>query len=595
MAKSQEKSLEEVAENTKRFVKLLEMHGANSAEVKAEKKEEKELRNQEKLLQEKWLGIVDSEKKELEKKKQTFTSMTGFIGIETKKYFATTEKNMVTWGGLAGSLKTGIKDWFSATMKQRTVLGSTLRLGASLWKATHTHIITRVKDIFGKIGSQMREVLGDLAEVFDVIKGAFVSVFKFFKDTLFSRFEKVPPHQKRRNKILQKMLNYFTRREKIDLISAGKKKVGSLSAYMIGGMILAAILAGLVRKFLLPFEIIYRSMKIGRMVRWVKGGLAKLRIFASLFQKLQVFKMGMILKFIVRWQKFALFLPKIASGLGLLFKAARFGFKFLGWPIQILFSLYDFVKGFMNTEGNLADKLLGGLKKVFLGFFELPVKLIGWVVEKVLGLFGIKVDGVADKILGFFLGIIEGYVAWLRPWIGFFEGFFSTEGSFIDKLKGGFEGWIDGMLDFFTWFSDKWDGFAEYWGFGKEGTGVGADGKPKATVTDKALGIAKHMPFIGTMAHIVDATRGVGVEGVANAEAKNKRYRGDYATREFRKTIDKQTKEFNDYQKKLAEDNPNIAIGIGGQGGYGGGSPPPQDQTKEEVDAGAMVYNNNDF
>jgi ElaB/YqjD/DUF883 family membrane-anchored ribosome-binding protein len=478
------------------------------------------------------------------------------------------------------------------------MLGATLRLGASLWKATHDHLIGSIKNVFGKIASQAREVLGDLADVFDAIKGVFVGAFKFLKDTFLGVFEKVPPHQKRRNRILQKMLDYFRRREKIDLIGAGKKKgSGGLSAFMIGGMILAAILAGLVRKFLLPFEVIYRSMKIGRMVTWIKGGLSKLNIFASLFRKIKEFKMGVMLKFIVKWGKFAKFLPKIASALGLLFKAARFGFKFLGWPIQILFSLYDFIKGFMNTEGNLADKLLGGLKGVFLGFFELPVKLIGWVIEKVLGLFGIKVSGVADKILGFFMGFIEYWVAWFRPIIGFLEGFFTTEGSLIDKLKGGFKGFLGGMMDFFTYLSNKWDEFASFFGFSKKGASEGK-GKGKSRISsavDKSLNLLQYTPGIGPIIQSLKGSGGGKIDTIAKSEADSKIAQQENSTKEITKSLDKQTKDQIKANEKLAKENPAIAIGVGqgGSGGYGGGGAPPD--TTPEKDDGGMVFNQNEF
>lgn len=580
-AKTADKSMEEVASSVISMEKLLKMHGANPAEVKAQKKEDKELRNKEKDLVNKWLDVVDDEKKELTKRTQSFSSMTGFIGIETRKYFAQTERNMVTWGGLAGSIKEGVKDWFKATMQQRTMLGATLRLGASLWKATHDHLIGSIKNVFGKITSQAREVLGDLAEVFDAIKGVFVGAFKFLKDTFLGVFEKVPPHQRKRNRILQKMLNYFTRREKIDLIGAGKKKRDSgLSLFMIAGMIAAGLLGALIRKFLLPFELVYKGLRMKSVMTWVKGFLGKFRMFARVMRWFKELKMSFLLKWIVWGQKFATFMPKFSGVLKLLFGALKLGFKVFGWPLTILLAVIDFIRGFVATEGNLADKILGGLKKAVMGFLELPVRLFGWIVEKVLGLFGIKVDGVADKILGVVEWILEGIVAWFRPLYGFLEGFFSTDGNLIDKLIGGFKGWLDGMMDFFKFLTDSWDSFASFFGFGKGEEEEPKPGKPKGTSPVETGGF-------------LDET-GATVDAVSQIEANSKMAQQNKSTKAVVNALDKQTKEQIKANEKIAKENPGIAIGMGGSGYGGGGGAPPPDTTRE-VDDTMMIFNQNEF
>jgi len=63
--------------------------------------------------------------------------------------------------------------------------------------------------------------------------------------------------------------------------------------------------------------------------------------------------------------------------------------------VQIIMSLFDFYTGFMETEGNLLDKILGGLKGALMGFIggflDLGIMLedaIKWIVTKIAGFFG---------------------------------------------------------------------------------------------------------------------------------------------------------------------------------------------------------------
>ena len=63
--------------------------------------------------------------------------------------------------------------------------------------------------------------------------------------------------------------------------------------------------------------------------------------------------------------------------------------------VQIFMSMFDFYSGFVETEGNLLDKILGGLKAALMGFFggflDLGIMLedaIKWIVTKIAGFFG---------------------------------------------------------------------------------------------------------------------------------------------------------------------------------------------------------------
>ncbi|HSH50597.1 MAG TPA: hypothetical protein VK982_02635, partial [Bacteroidales bacterium] len=87
--------------------------------------------------------------------------------------------------------------------------------------------------------------------------------------------------------------------------------------------------------------------------------------------------------------------------------------RWLGWPITILMGLIDFVKGFKSEQGNIIEKIYGGLKEAFLGLFELPIMAIGWITDKILGMFGVEIEGgIAKKIedvIGFFFDTVGNF------------------------------------------------------------------------------------------------------------------------------------------------------------------------------------------
>ena len=596
VATAEQKSQEEVAKSVKRISELLAMHGANPAQVKAQKKEDKELRNQEKDLLNKWVDVIDQQKKDLEKRTVKVSSMTSFIGLEAKKYFAETERNMVTWGGLAKSIGSGVKDWFNAAMKQNTMLGATLRLGATLWKGVNDHIIGAIKNVFGKIGSQVREVMGELAEVFDVIAGVFKSAFNFIKDSFLGFFARVPPQDRLRNRLLQRMLDFMRRREKRDFLEMGRGTGGGDKGFwLIVAMIAAGLIGGFIRKFLLPFELLIKVSKLGvftaKFWAWIKGFSFVGKLLAPI-----IGVGGMMDKVVVWAGKFAVWFPKFSQGLGFLFKALKFGFKFIGWPIQIIFSVIDFIQGFRKTEGNIAQKIIGGLKNVVKGFIELPVRLIGWVIEKVLGLFGVKVEGVADKIMKVIDTVLKLGMGWLKPIIGFFEGFFSTEGNIFKKLIGGVKGFFDGLksmfmtiagllpesmqkniIKFFTAFEaffemliDKFKGLLEWFG-------IEFNTPESGTTTTMAPVKGDLMQVTQAEAAKYDAERDAYNAGVTGA-------------------IETQTKKTIEAQKRLAKqqgDAMAVAITGGGAGGTAPGS--PDTQIPDELNAPGMFGNGSLF
>ena len=491
-----------IAKGVQEITQVLKAVAGNPATIKAKKDEEKKLVKEHKKVLSQWFEVLDEQQEQLEKSKIRTGAMFSFMGIQAKKYFAETESQAITWRGLAKSLGQGVKNWFDTAKKQNTMLGFTLRLGTSLWKGVNDHIIGTVKNVFGRIGNALSEVLGELSVVFDFIKGIFMGVFNFIKDTFMGFFRVPPPHDRRRNRLLEKIVGFMRRAEKRDLLQAPMERPGLFGAL---ALLTAAILGGIIRKFLLPFELtfgkIFQALRLKTALSTMKNFFTgKFPFLGKLFARLGVWWDKIIKAF--KWVGTKIpFLSK-------LFGALKFGFKFLGWPLQIILSVIDFIRGFAKAEGTIGERVVAGIKFALEQFFELPVKVLGWIIEKILGLFGIEVTGVADKIMAVLKGWWEILFGWLTPIIGFFEGFFKTKGGFIDRIIGGINGFIEGwhkMIDsilavfpesvqkmiigFFTtlgeWFGilvDKFKGILSWFGIEfDEGAGAGAGGAPVTT------------------------------------------------------------------------------------------------------------------
>lgn len=606
MAAAPEKTAEELAKSVQHIEKLLAMHGASTADVKAKEKERKKMVAEEKLLQGRWGEVLDEQKKQLGEETQTFKHMGSFIGNETKKYFAMTEKNQITWGGLATSVKDGVKNWFAAASKQRTALGATLRLGATLWENAHKHIIQNVQKLWGAVTGQISEVLGELGGVLGWVKDSFVSVFKFMKDSFMGFFAKVPPADRRRNKLLQALVGFARRDEKRDLLgsgSDGKDGWGMLGAL---ALIAAGVLGAFIGKILLPFKLIAKAFKLGPAFVAIKKFFMGFEFMAKFFKNLQKPFRFMRKIFVIAKKMF----PFFRKAVGIF----KWGFTKLAWPIQIIMSIFDFIDGFMKTEGNLADKVIAGVKNVFLKFLDLPVRLIGWVVEKVLGLFGVKTEGVADKIMGWIGKIIELFTAFWRPLIGFFEGFFSTEGSFIDKIKGGLGGFFEGMQDMLKVFDPiiAWLKPLTDWvksAFGDFFKGITIMLEVLKPFTDKVSSIISGIKgFFGGGKKEADpkkipvptgtpqtSSMPQPLKNVVNAEAKKRQAEASAQTEEVVTALNKNTEKQIDAEKKIAKESTDAsALAMGGNSM----SPPaetPANPLQDEVDIYQFLGGNNNF
>ena len=111
--------------------------------------------------------------------------------------------------------------------------------------------------------------------------------------------------------------------------------------------------------------------------------------------------------------------------------------------VQIFMTLFDFYTGFVETEGNLLDKILGGLKAAFVGFFggfmDLGIMLedgIKWIIKKIAGFFGFDEDEVAASMESFSIfKPLKQMVTDIADWfVGLFD-FSSFSAGLISMAK----------------------------------------------------------------------------------------------------------------------------------------------------------------
>ncbi len=359
-------------------------------------------------------------------------------------------------------------------------------------KTAVSDISNQIRGLGQEIGGKFKEVFSDeMNEVLDLGKSAlnrltgfFAPIIKPFQNLLKSWFK-----DSTLSDIMKSVKGLFkleSIRRKEELAQRGLKGKGFWAMFLDTIAIpIAAILAlgaGLIRRLLLPFELLLKSFtlvtkipvigpiikKISNLISFLSTGLMKLvrkipiigtfltntgELIDKFIKKFSIFrrKMTIITKKILR------FLDKI-PGLRMLLKGIKFGFKVLGWPLQILFSTIDFIRGYMNEQGNILDKLKAGIKNVIIKFIEFPVDLLGKAFDWMLGLFGVENFGSAEKVKSTVAKGIDSMFKVFGGIVGFSQDMVSKAQSLWENV-GGFMGIIDTVSNFF---SDMWLGLQNW-------------------------------------------------------------------------------------------------------------------------------------
>jgi len=366
-------------------------------------------------------------------------------------------------GGVKDAGK-NFKGYMKDLKNSNTLIGKTFKFGAALWVETSK----RIRSIFDKVIGHVAEVLGPVYDLFVTIKDGIVSAFTFVKSLTWDIFfGKTPKHATVANKHLKKIADNTKPKKPAEaaVSGMGPKKAEdpwTLLALLAAGVAMA--IGGYYKKIILPFQMLWKALTsipfIGKLISGAGG-----KIFGPV--------MEWVGKIITWFEK----IPFFGKFIGKFFKYFKLGMEYLGWPLQIVMSVIDFIKGFMNTEGDLLDKIMGGLKNVVLEFLDLPIEALGWIIEKVAGFFGIEITDAAGTIKKWISDGFDILTGWIRTaidmwpalWAEYVQPRWDTAVTmaklkfleFIDRIQviwedivGILDPVIQGIKNAFTWLSE---------------------------------------------------------------------------------------------------------------------------------------------
>lgn len=517
MATDQE--LKKLNKNVEDAINILKFYVGSSAQAKAMNEKQRETIS-------KWFDVVEMEE-ETQKRQRAFTERERdasgrFISKQTKS--ANTFLNMAkSVGGMFSNMT-----------------GSFTKSIGSFAKGISSHF----SRFFQAVKSQFLGLFGEESEWFEIlgsIKDSIKSVFGSIGRWFLMLFKRTPSWAGKQIKVLKDMYKLQIKQMKSAFLEKKPGKKGLTGVWAILGGILFTIAAG-----------------IGA---WLHRKLALFKIF-------KVF--GKLGKFFNILEKFPL--------LGKVLKGLKFGFKWFGWPLTLLLSIIDFIKGFKEQQGPLFDKIKSGLWKALEGFIDLPIKFIGWITEKVAGLFGVELENIGQKMLNTFH---IGFDHILDGWAVMFKRLSETFSR--DNLKK----WqvkiekiamkvISGMYNFFV---DFWNGIIDF----------------------IKLSVSK-LPFLPGKDKIVQGLSGLSmskmetpgavtspVATVAKAEGE-KRFKINSQTGKIVKAIDDMSKTIKENGKKTGDAISTISMIQGGSNVSTGGG--ETQQIPDEIDNAAMSWGN---
>lgn len=346
------------------------------------------------------------------------------------------------------------------------------------------HYRTVWDDMMGELSSQMRTILAPI----DAIIGPFKTIAKGMFGMAKAFFTGPTEYEKTVAEYTKKLYEAFVNKDKRDKATTAEEKkrwieeqreklrnfhkkpaelwdglkrmiVKSLLFLVAGfGLLLGAVIG----KILLPFKVLLNmfraiggialiSPSIEKFVLFFKSLLPKfLKTFAPVIKFIgdAITKVkGWFTTVVTKLKSMSVFgkmFTKVFDFIGKYFGKFLHFFKLgvarLAWPLQIVMSLFDFISGFMNTEGNILQKIIGGLENVVIKFLDLPIRAFGWLVEKVAGLFGYEVTGVADTIISGIKSAFDWLKENIMPALGFIVDIVKPIiGFFIDKVKALFD------------------------------------------------------------------------------------------------------------------------------------------------------------
>lgn len=383
---SEAQELKQLNKTVSEAVNILKAFG-NIAQMKAKSEEEKEILK-------KWFEVTEDQKEQT-KRQRAFTERTRdeqgrFISKQNQSASKFMDMTKIV-GGLFSKMTTSV---------------------TSSIKSFTSGLMSRLSSFFQAVKNQFLGLFGEESEWFELLGSIKDSIVNVTSGIFNFIFRKTPSWAMKQIKVLKDLYKLQLKQMKMEFLDAAgtKKKKFSWKTALI------TILVGI-------------AVGIGSWIHRYLVLLTKLPIFSKISK---MFRTIDDIPFI-----------------GRLFKGVKYGFKWLGWPLTLLLSVIDFIKGFKEMEGPLFEKIKEGLWSALEGFIELPIKLVGWLMEKVLNLFGIEVEGLSKKFMDVtktgFMMIFDGWKALFDPktWSEFFSWTKDVVAAIISKTKE----WKDLILD----------------------------------------------------------------------------------------------------------------------------------------------------
>jgi len=180
----------------------------------------------------------------------------------------------------------------------------------------------------------------------------------------------------------------------------------------------------------------------------------------------------------------------ISGGAANIGKFARFALRILK-PIGFLFSAYDGVMAFMNTEGSFLDKFVAGIGAFIGDFVGAPLDLLKSIVAWALEKLGFKeaatwlqswsFETIINDMIGGIYGLVEGAVKWVKElftdpgkalsdlfwaYIKLTSGVYKTIGEWIYNIAvKPLWTWFENTFpDLSAWISKTWNDVLGYGG-----------------------------------------------------------------------------------------------------------------------------------
>jgi hypothetical protein len=312
-------------------------------------------------------------------------------------------------------------------------VSSSFNVAATIFKKTTGLFKTIVKDtasVFTKVISSLKNTVSDIAkdvlgefksEILDPITGLLGSLW----NSLFKEDDEQLGVLKLISGYSKNMSDYFNEQLKRQGRETKDKENMSFGEMLVVGLGLAV--GAFIGMFVKPLAALLNMLVgTGKIIKWALSkipGMVKVfnwmgNLFSSVGKSLspvmRTLQSGVtIIKksfspLVKGVQFLATKMPGVAHMFGLFKAGIMTGFKFLGWPLTILMAIIDFIRTFIKTEGDIVTRVTTALHSAIVGIFEMPLRILGWLVEKFASVFGIQITGLGDFLATSFSNLVAG-------------------------------------------------------------------------------------------------------------------------------------------------------------------------------------------